>query len=108
MPSGMWVATAQADYVLYEEQTSPMHQRHIILHEIGHMVCGHPSAAGIALRMRYSDRQEQEAELMASLIMETAARSSPPSSGGGPPSGLQAAMGLRGTHQAGAAPCGLG
>jgi len=31
VPSGIWLRTAGADYLYYEEQTSPFHQAHIVL-----------------------------------------------------------------------------
>lgn len=87
MPCGMWVATDVADHVFFEEQTSTFHQEHIILHELAHMICGHtigmlgddfdPAAAGgddlarkALLRASYNTEQEQEAELVATLILE--------------------------------------
>lgn len=87
MPCGMWVATDVADHVFFEQQTSTFHQEHIILHELGHMICGHtitaldegfdPSSAdtgeivGHALaRASYNTVQEREAELVATLILE--------------------------------------
>jgi hypothetical protein len=90
MPCGMWVATDVADHVFFEEQTSTFHQEHIILHELAHMICGHtigmlgddfdPAAVGeqngdefartALLRASYNTEQEQEAELVATLILE--------------------------------------
>jgi hypothetical protein len=90
MPCGMWVATDVADHVFFEQQTSTFHQEHIILHELGHMICGHTIAilgddvdpAAISedtggelvqqalLRASYNTEQEQEAELVATLILE--------------------------------------
>jgi hypothetical protein len=90
MPCGMWVATDIADHVFFEQQTSPFHQEHIILHELGHMICGHTIAmlgdefgsAAIAgdtggevvrqalMRTSYNTEQEQEAELVATLLLE--------------------------------------
>lgn len=39
--TGVWLATTEADYVFYESQTPPIHQRHILLHELGHLWLGH-------------------------------------------------------------------
>ena len=39
-PSGMWLAAEHGDYIFHDAQTSPLHQEHIIVHEIGHMVSG--------------------------------------------------------------------
>lgn len=90
MPCGMWVATDVADHVFFEQQTSTFHQEHIILHELGHMICGHtiaslgdgfdPAAVGsddtgeivrqALTRASYNTVQEREAELVATLIRE--------------------------------------
>lgn len=112
MPTGIWLATQSADYVLYDAQTSPLHQEHIILHEIGHLVCDHRSDRGdhqlyrqIDLadaesirqalpRSRYSDLQEQEAEMIATLILESAGRVPAPTLLSGMLAGLESAMGL--------------
>ncbi|WP_411056574.1 hypothetical protein [Streptomyces sp. E11-3] len=85
---GLWLATSSDDYVFYEAQTSLLHQEHIVLHEIGHILFGHntldpedinraqpllpdlePAHVQQLLgRTNYSTRQEQEAEMLASLI----------------------------------------
>ena len=88
-PCGLWVSTAKADYIFYEARTSALHQEHIILHEVGHMLCQHEAApvlggtAAEALlpnldpgmvrtvlgRTHYSDVEEQEAEMIATIIL---------------------------------------
>ncbi len=89
---GVWVATEGDDHIFYESRTSRVHQEHIILHEIGHVILGHQMrgdgigdglSAGVDaflpdLRTRsirhflgrtdYTTRQEREAEMLASLI----------------------------------------
>ncbi|MFI8100441.1 hypothetical protein [Streptomyces sp. NPDC086023] len=74
---GLWVGTATVDYVFYEAQTSRLHQEHIVLHELGHILFGHNSLEGedvagdapvILGRTNYTTRQEQEAEMLASMI----------------------------------------
>jgi hypothetical protein len=40
-PFGAWIATGQADYIVYQQDTSKAHQRHIILH----MLAGHRTTA---------------------------------------------------------------
>ncbi|MGK5448655.1 hypothetical protein [Streptomyces radiopugnans] len=40
-PFGMWIGAPAADYIVYQQQTSGAHQRHIILHELGHMLADH-------------------------------------------------------------------
>ncbi|KOG66842.1 hypothetical protein ADK76_01060 [Streptomyces griseoflavus] len=125
MPTGMWLATEEGDYVFYDGRTSPLHQEHIILHEIGHLVCDHrtavedqrlfrhidvedPHSIRRALgRTRYSDRQEQEAEMIASLILEGAGRVPAPTLLSGTLGGLASGMGLRDARHPGA-PCSPG
>ncbi|WP_425838325.1 hypothetical protein [Streptomyces fractus] len=89
------------DFIVYQKQTSPAHQRHIILHEIGHILAGHenrtplevPSGLGRggsegpygrtplldesrilrALgRSAYDHEDEREAETVATIILEWA------------------------------------
>lgn len=91
---GLWLGTAKADYVFYEENTSRLHQQHIVCHELGHILCEHPVkktlGADIASaltpvvepgevqrvlgRETYSDDQEFEAELIATAILQRASR----------------------------------
>ena len=91
---GMWLGTATADYVFYEEDTSKLHQQHIVCHELGHILRKHtPSrilGADIARsltadvdpgqvqrvlgRDTYSDADEYEAELIATLILRRIGR----------------------------------
>ncbi|MBS2965936.1 hypothetical protein KGA66_23020 [Actinocrinis puniceicyclus] len=85
---GTWMRTAKADYVFYEEDTSRLHQQHIVFHELGHIarrhVAGkelstdlaHLMAPGLRVsdvfrvlgRDSFGDDDEFEAELIASLI----------------------------------------
>ncbi len=99
-PFGAWVATGQADYIVYQRDTSKAHQCHIILHELGHILAGHRATAEddslVAeltppgdLRDRYPDLEpesvrralrrtsydtdhEREAETVATIILEWA------------------------------------
>jgi hypothetical protein len=88
-PSGLCVSTDTADYIFYEQETSPLHQEHIVLHEIGHLICDHQATSvsrqevaqlllpDLDLRMIqrvlgrtcYPEWAEQEAEMIASLIL---------------------------------------
>ncbi|BDD81254.1 hypothetical protein TPB0596_10170 [Tsukamurella pulmonis] len=92
-PFGMWLAGDEQDLVFYQQQTSAAHQRHIIFHELGHIVCGHDAdVEGVVaelpetmpplpegLRWRglrrtcYTQAWEQEAEAVASTIADWAA-----------------------------------
>ncbi len=90
-PCGLWLASDRADLVCYEADTSPLHQRHIVLHELGHMLCGHggsealqdslgdlvPRLGSRALQIMlarqhsgYQERQEAEAEAFAYAIAD--------------------------------------
>ncbi|MER8067614.1 ParH-like protein [Streptomyces sp. NPDC094034] len=92
-PCGLLVTTDRADCILYAADTTPLHQQHILLHEAAHIICGHhetaPAATAAAQvllphlpaslvqrvlgRSVYTEPQEQEAELVASLILTRAA-----------------------------------
>ncbi|WP_069811740.1 hypothetical protein [Streptomyces sp. TP-A0874] len=86
-PCGLLVSTERVDYILYSADTTPLHQQHILLHEVAHLLCAHRDPGrgeftGVVLpnldsalvrrvlgRTVYTDPQEQEAELVASLIL---------------------------------------
>lgn len=94
MPCGFWVSTAEADCIYYEMATSPFHQTHIVMHEFAHMLLDHrrrtPTWQGIARllapdldpalirlilgRGTYGAREEEEAETLASLILQRPGR----------------------------------
>ncbi|MFF5229112.1 hypothetical protein [Dactylosporangium sp. NPDC000521] len=42
---GLWLSTDKADHVFYAASTGWLHQQHIILHEIGHILCDHVAPA---------------------------------------------------------------
>ncbi|MGW7529944.1 toxin [Streptomyces sp. NPDC054783] len=87
-PCGLWVATAEEDYLLYQKFTTQAHQQHIVRHEIGHMALGHKAAPvmpdeavqllmptlspdlvrSVLGRSQYSNTEEKAAELVASLM----------------------------------------
>lgn len=91
--TGAWHASIAADYIFYEPETSPLHQAHIILHELGHLLCDHPPRAVAAATLQtaqfshirldqvagalrqgaYSTTEECEAEIFASLLLERVA-----------------------------------
>lgn len=91
-PSGVWIATPEADYVFVDEGARGLHREHIVLHELAHMICDHsgapvlshedaaallPSLDGATVarvlgRTRYSQAEEREAELLATLIGQRA------------------------------------
>jgi hypothetical protein len=90
-PFGVWIATTLADYILYQTNTTRVHQDHIILHEVGHILAGHeglhtddavpaqlvPDISPDAIRRvrrrtSYDAAYEREAELVATIIQEWA------------------------------------
>lgn len=95
---GLWVAAESGDMIFYEEHTTPPHQEHIILHELSHVLCQHyPAQLSTAEHMRillpdldprmvrrvlgrttYLAVEEQEAELLATLIQQRAQREAAP------------------------------
>jgi hypothetical protein len=103
-PCGLLMSTERADYILYPTNTTALHRRHILLHEVGHLVCGHTGADigadGVAIdaaagrqlmpnlspelvrrvlgRTTYSEVQEREAELVASLLAQRVVRPEEP------------------------------
>ncbi|MGK5498612.1 hypothetical protein [Streptomyces sp. URMC 125] len=42
-PFGMCVGAPTADYIVFQKETSRAHQRHIVLHELGHILADHRS-----------------------------------------------------------------
>ncbi|HKS98856.1 MAG TPA: hypothetical protein VJT31_04930 [Rugosimonospora sp.] len=96
-PCGFWVATEAADFILYEANTSRTHQEHIVAHELAHIICCHRGTSALddlsartlfpdvdpqlvrdmLGRATYTDSQEQEAEVMASVILERLKRHVP-------------------------------
>lgn len=114
-PSGMWLMTEDKDYVFYDSETSLPHREHIVLHEIGHMLCGHdqgevdtqlyrhikvtdPDSVRRLPRVHYTNRQEQEAELVASLILASIGRLPAPSPFTGVLANMESALGFHRTH----------
>lgn len=93
-PGGLWISTVNSDYIVYQRAISPIHQEHLILHELSHMLCGHTAASdtsegharrlfprldpGMVRRVLgrtvYSSEEEQEAEMLASVILCSAER----------------------------------
>ncbi|MEV7616647.1 toxin [Streptomyces sp. NPDC089799] len=97
-PCGMWVAAREEDLIFYDANTTSAHQEHIILHELGHIICCHRGAGGLdeaaarllfpdldpelvrdmLLRATYDDVQEQEAEIIAYLLSQRLGNDGPP------------------------------
>jgi hypothetical protein len=67
---GAVASTYTADVVFYEIRTTPLHQDGIKLHEVAHLLFDDGTVAGDVVMQRagYSARQEQRAEMMATLL----------------------------------------
>ncbi len=101
----MWLAWQDVDVVVYAADASHAYQDHIIVHELAHILCGHrtaddPIAQGadtlfpdldpqlvrdVLYRSAYTDPQEREAEMIASLFLKQAASGPPEVTGEVPP-----------------------
>lgn len=88
MPCGVWIATATEDVLVVAPDVTEVHREHIILHEVGHMVCSHASSTSdlralsarlmphldpelvrhVLGRTSYTNPQEWEAELFATML----------------------------------------
>ncbi|GAA2535221.1 MULTISPECIES: hypothetical protein [Streptomyces] len=88
LPCGAWLATENADHILVEDATSPLHRDHIVLHEVSHMLLGHTPrqtlgrafhhldadlVTGVLGRTSYETEEERSAETLADLIATRAA-----------------------------------
>jgi hypothetical protein len=74
-PFGMLISRPHEDAIVYQSHTTRAHQAHIILHEVGHIVAydlAGSRPAETKLRTCYSDRDERDAEVIASTIMRQA------------------------------------
>lgn len=96
-PSGLWVDTPQMDVILYQQETTRLHQDHIILHEVGHILVSEDEEVDeeqeapddyvegwatlipvldpemirrVARRCSYDDGEECAVELVATIILE--------------------------------------
>jgi hypothetical protein len=97
-PYGLTLFTDVGNVIAYEQRTSRVHQDHIIAHELGHVVLGHRALAlddaesfqlllpslrpGLVRQVlgrsgAYSGLEEQQAEMMATLLLEEAGRVKP-------------------------------
>ncbi len=99
--SGAWMSLDDADIISLEAGTSGWHRDLIALHEFGHLLSNHPSDPdwdrnqlarhfpGLSARALdrtrfrhaqdgYSDQEEQEAEMIASVILDRADIGPPP------------------------------
>ncbi|MFI9568865.1 hypothetical protein [Streptomyces rishiriensis] len=101
VPCGMWIATSTVSYLFYDPETSPAHQDHIIGHEFAHMLKGHRSSSTLTTpavggllglldpslvetvlgRTDYTERDEQEAEMVGSFLKAHTDSYRPPARG---------------------------
>ncbi|MEG3630103.1 toxin [Streptomyces poriticola] len=115
-PCGMWVAARDEDLIFYDANTTSAHQEHIILHELGHIICCHRGAGWLdedtarllfpnldpdlvrdmLLRATYDDVQEQEAEIIAYLLSQRLRGTEQPTEA--TPGGTAPGDGDAGTH----------
>jgi Zn-dependent peptidase ImmA (M78 family) len=89
-PCGLWIATEGRDLIFYCADTSRAHQRHIVTHELGHVLADHegmmdvPPVDALATlfpdlspalvtrvlaRTTVTDQEELEAEMFASVLL---------------------------------------
>lgn len=89
-PSGFVERRADADVIHFEQETSGLHQAHIICHELAHLLCGHlaevpppeadparvelptidPDVLRLVLgRSHYDDAAEEEAEVLGAELL---------------------------------------
>ena len=99
-PCGLLVTTTRTDLIIYSSDTSEVHRQHILLHEAAHLLCGHDTAGqrsggagglgallphlspslirSVLGRTVYTEPQEREAELIATMIHHRVARGRSP------------------------------
>ncbi|MET9778425.1 ParH-like protein [Streptomyces sp. NPDC006367] len=93
-PCGLWIATDDVDYILYQANTSKAHSAHIVRHEGGHMLLGHTSTPAhqdevaqllmpslnpalvrtVLGRTIYTSEEERAAEMVASVLSINASK----------------------------------
>ncbi|MFC9128995.1 hypothetical protein ACFT4A_19380 [Streptomyces sp. NPDC057099] len=74
-PFGILLSRQDEDVIVYQAKTTRAHQQHIILHEVGHIVAYDLAGARPEQpqwRTCYSDRDERDAEIVASTLMHQA------------------------------------
>ncbi|MFI6273184.1 hypothetical protein [Micromonospora zamorensis] len=80
---GLWVATPRGDYIAYPARSGPFKRAGIVLHEVAHMVLGHPSRdlaelEGLTSNSPYNAAHEVEADEFAEAILRRADAPSAP------------------------------
>jgi hypothetical protein len=96
-PCGLWLSLNDKDVIFYDENTSILHQKHIIAHELGHIAFDHNKGEASAIdsqvasdlfpsfspeliikalgRAHYSSKVEREAETFATIAIQGFPRS---------------------------------
>ncbi|MCP3800347.1 ImmA/IrrE family metallo-endopeptidase [Allokutzneria sp. A3M-2-11 16] len=77
LPYGLFSPGVHVDGIFYDPRLSSEHREHVILHELGHVVCRHQPAGeepseGVLRRATFHDDQERAAESFAYLVAERA------------------------------------
>lgn len=92
-PCGLWLSLNDKDVIVYDENTSILHQKHIIAHELGHIAFDHNKDEDSAIdnqvardlfpsfnpeliiktlgRTHYSSKVEREAETFATIAIQS-------------------------------------
>ena len=98
-PCGLWIATDTIDLIFYEDGTSAPHQRHIVVHELGHLCFEHQGQATaeqqdlthqfpdldpalvrrVLARTTVTADEEREAEMFATVVLDSGWQRHPPS-----------------------------
>lgn len=123
LPCGLVVTTLDSDWIVYRADTTRLHRQHILLHEGAHILCGHSEHGGdgsdgdggsmaaaaqtlmphlsaelirgVLGRTAYTEPDEREAELVASLILQRVRRRDRHAAGdAGSPSSLAPLLGI--------------
>ncbi|MER7411996.1 MULTISPECIES: hypothetical protein [Streptomyces] len=74
-PFGVLLSRQHEDVIVYQAKATRAHQEHIILHEVGHIIAydlAGERPGRLHLRNHYSDRDERDAEIVASTLMHQA------------------------------------
>lgn len=96
-PCGLWLSLNDKDVIFYDKNTSILHQKHIIAHELGHIAFDHNKGENSAInsqvasdlfpnfspeliikalgRTHYSSEVEREAETFATVAIQGSPRS---------------------------------
>jgi hypothetical protein len=72
VPCGLWIATADADYVYREEGTTPFHATHIKMHELAHMLLDHRNGTEVWKKLLSLLAPDVDPELVQLILGRTA------------------------------------